>query len=147
MPKSVPRDLSFSTVNSQPVIMTPDALPLFADEDYLAAKRKKNKESKLRKPMEPLRGAGKGGRLGASATAPMMAHMFIKGDKDEDVSRPQATLLLMHSHEKLFSGTQRKRKRTRRGRKPKLSRRHYRCIGRGSISHLPPGMVRPGPGI
>lgn len=87
MPKSAPRDLSFSTATGVPVIMTPHALPMFADEDYTAEKRKRNRESKLRKPMEPVYGAGKNGRIGSSATQPMVAHLFRNGvPKDEDVS-------------------------------------------------------------
>jgi hypothetical protein len=70
--------------------MTPHALPMFRDEDYRQTKRKKEKERadpvKSHKPQEPLKGAGRGGRVGASATQHLVQHMFRNTMRDEDVS-------------------------------------------------------------
>ena len=66
--------------------MTPHALPMFKDEDYRQTKRQRDKQSMTRKPEEPLKGAGKGGRVGSSATQHLVQHMFKNTMRDEDVS-------------------------------------------------------------
>lgn len=80
------RDDVYVNPNLPPVIMTPHALPMFQDEDYRQTKRQKEKKSETRKPEEPLKGAGKGGRVGASATQHLVQHMFKNTMRDEDVS-------------------------------------------------------------
>lgn len=100
MPRQNPaRDDVYVNPNLPPVIMTPHALPMFKDEDYRQTKRQKEKKSETRKPEEPLKGAGKGGRVGASATQHLVQHMFKNTMRDEDVSgcvsvsRSELTLL------------------------------------------------------
>lgn len=80
------RDDVYTNPNLPPVIMTPHALPMFKDEDYRQTKRQRDKQSMTRKPEEPLKGAGKGGRVGSSATQHLVQHMFKNTMRDEDVS-------------------------------------------------------------
>ncbi|KAJ9101088.1 hypothetical protein QFC21_003306 [Naganishia friedmannii] len=93
MPRQKARDQVY-TSDLPPVIMTPHALPMFRDEDYRQTKRKKEKERadpvKSHKPQEPLKGAGRGGRVGASATQHLVQHMFRNTMRDED---PREALL------------------------------------------------------
>jgi hypothetical protein len=88
MPRTRPRDVSYTTADLQPVVFTPDALPMFADKKYGQSAHQRQKQAKKFKPTEPLTGAGRGGRIGASATASQMADMFASGDLIglEDVS-------------------------------------------------------------
>lgn len=56
-----------------------------------------------RKPEEPLKGAGKGGRVGSSATQHLVQHMFKNTMRDEDVSAsdgPGDCANIVRSHEK-----------------------------------------------
>lgn len=76
MPRSTPRDVAFTATDLNPVIYTPDALPMFADVKYGESLHQKQKRSKKFKPMEPMSGAGKGGRLGASATQGFVQTLF-----------------------------------------------------------------------
>jgi WD repeat-containing protein 70 len=79
MPKTTPREQVY-TSNLPPMIMTPHALPAFKDQDYHQTKRQQEKARmdpvKSHRPMEPVKGAGKGGRVGASATQHLVQHMF-----------------------------------------------------------------------
>ena len=76
MPRTTPRDVSFTAADLKPVIYTPDALPMYADKKYGESLHQKEKRSKKFKPMEPIVGAGRGGRLGASATQSMVQTLF-----------------------------------------------------------------------
>ncbi len=49
---------------------------MFADEKYGMSLHQKEKRSKKFKPMEPVRGVGKGGRVGQSAMTGMAQSMF-----------------------------------------------------------------------
>lgn len=95
MERTAPREISY-TVNSAPIIYTPHALPMFKDEDYRQSKRKKERERldpvKSHKPQEELKGAGKGGRIGASATQHVVQSMYRNTTRDEDVSAHFALL-------------------------------------------------------
>jgi hypothetical protein len=86
MPRTAPRDPSYSTADLKPVIYTPDALPMFADQGHRESLHQKDKRAKKLKPTEPMQGAGRGGRLGASATAGLVQDMFMKERLAEDVS-------------------------------------------------------------
>lgn len=87
MPKTAPRDMAFTSADLKPVIFTPDALPQFQDKKYGESQHQRDKRAKKMKPMEPVTGAGKGGRLGASATASFVQTLFPdKIDPREDVS-------------------------------------------------------------
>jgi hypothetical protein len=87
MPRTAPRDVSFSTADLKPVIYTPEALPMFADKKYGESQHQKEKRAKKFKPMEPVSGVGKGGRLGGSATAGFVQTLFSsEAQKNEDVS-------------------------------------------------------------
>ena len=79
--------MSFSSADINPVIYTPDALPMFADMKYGESLHQKEKRSKKMKPMEPVSGVGKGGRLGGSLTQGFVQTLFPdKIDPREDVS-------------------------------------------------------------
>ena len=88
--RTAPRDVSFTSADLKPVIFTPDALPMFADEKYGESLHQKEKRGKKMKPMEPMTGAGKGGRLGASATASTVQTVFKTRKGAED---PREALL------------------------------------------------------
>ncbi|OCF37033.1 transcription factor [Kwoniella heveanensis BCC8398] len=90
MPKTAPRDPSFSTSDLNPVIYTPDALPMFRDQGHRESLHQKEKKAKKFKPMEPMRGAGRGGRLGASETQGFVQTLFPETLKFED---PREALL------------------------------------------------------
>jgi hypothetical protein len=86
MPRTAPRDPSYSTADLKPVIFTPDALPAFADQGHRESLHQKDKRAKKLKPTEPIHGAGKGGRLGQSATQGLVQDIFMKERINEDVS-------------------------------------------------------------
>jgi hypothetical protein len=86
MPRTAPRDPSYSTADLKPVIFTPDALPMFADQGHRESLHQKDKRAKKLKPTEPIHGAGKGGRLGQSATQGLVQDIFMKERINEDVS-------------------------------------------------------------
>jgi hypothetical protein len=86
MPRTAPRDPSYSTADLKPVIFTPDALPQFADQGHRESLHQKDKRAKKLKPTEPIHGAGKGGRLGSSATQGLVQDIFMKERLMEDVS-------------------------------------------------------------
>ena len=88
MPRTAPRDPSYSTADLKPVIFTPDALPAFADQGHRESLHQKDKRAKKLKPTEPIHGAGKGGRLGQSATQGLVQDIFMKERINEDVSFP-----------------------------------------------------------
>ncbi|WWD20074.1 hypothetical protein CI109_104548 [Kwoniella shandongensis] len=90
MPRTAPRDPSFSSADIQPVIYTPDALPMFQDKKYGESLHQKEKKAKKMKPMEPMTGAGRGGRLGQSETQGFVQTLFPEVLKFED---PREALL------------------------------------------------------
>ncbi|KAL7424891.1 hypothetical protein Q5752_000577 [Cryptotrichosporon argae] len=91
MPRSAPRDMSFSSADLQPVIFTPDALPMFADKRHGLSLHQQEKRAKKFKPQEPVSGHGKGGRIGAAATVGMVQSLFPnRADANED---PREALL------------------------------------------------------
>lgn len=75
-------------------IITPDALPMYADESYYQSKQKQAKARKdpvlSRKPEEPVVGKGSGGRIGSSMQQALVQHMFRNTMVDED---PREALL------------------------------------------------------
>lgn len=87
MPRTAPRDVTFTTADLKPVIYTPDALPMYADEKYGESLHQREKRGKRMKPQEPVSGVGKGGRLGSSAMQGFVQTMFgERVDLKEDVS-------------------------------------------------------------
>lgn len=86
MPRTAPRDPSYSTADLKPVIYTPDALPMFADQGHRMSLHQKEKKAKMMRPTEPMTGAGRGGRLGASATQSLVQTLFTQEMLNEDVS-------------------------------------------------------------
>lgn len=76
-------------------IITPHALPMFQDDPRLmgrTGKRKRERERqdpvKTMKPLPPVTGPGKGGRVGASATQHMVQGLNFNRTRDEDVRPP-----------------------------------------------------------
>ncbi|KAK4687457.1 hypothetical protein P7C73_g2655, partial [Tremellales sp. Uapishka_1] len=96
MPKTAPRDISFSSASLKPVIYTPDALPMFADEKYGVSLHQKEKQSKRMKPMEPVAGVGKGGRVGASAQQSLVQTMF--GENGVNMNEDPREALLKYAN-------------------------------------------------
>lgn len=76
MPRSTPRETSYSVADLKPVIYNPDAMPMYADKHYGESLHQKEKRAKKMRPAEPLAGAGKGGRIGSSATQSMVQTLF-----------------------------------------------------------------------
>ena len=76
MPRTAPRDPSFSTLDLQPVIYNPDAQDAFNDGKYRESLHQREKRAKKMKPQEPVSGVGKGGRLGASEQQSLVRNMF-----------------------------------------------------------------------
>lgn len=124
MPRTTPRDVSYTTADLKTVVYTPDALPMFADVKYGQSLHQQEKRAKKFKPTAPLAGAGKGGRIGASATASLVQEIFASGNRIglEDVSSGiigvlcsdvigQAVADLVHSLAKRFSSTRPRRSR------------------------------------
>lgn len=78
-------------VPNQAAILTPEALPMFADPDALkgAKKRKRTAEEhavfKAYKPLPPLKGLGKGGRLGTSQNSHEVKALVRDTLREEDV--------------------------------------------------------------
>nr|ODN75711.1 transcription factor [Cryptococcus depauperatus CBS 7841] len=85
LPKTTARDPSFSTVDLKPVIFTPDALPMYQDQGYRESLHQKEKKAKKMRPMEPVYGAGRGGRLGASETQSLVHSLYPDTVGFEDV--------------------------------------------------------------
>lgn len=82
-------------------ILTPHALPMFKDDDRLMGKTGKRKREKERqdpvitqKPLPPIKGPGKGGRVGASATQHVVQNIVRDSTRDEDVRTLWLQLLL-----------------------------------------------------
>ncbi|KAG9101497.1 hypothetical protein FS749_006400 [Ceratobasidium sp. UAMH 11750] len=88
-PKKVTIEDVSSALRDAPII-TPHALPMFRDEENRGNQRRRDKDSKTRKPMPPVNGPGRGGRVGASATQHIVQHMFRDTSRDED---PREALL------------------------------------------------------
>lgn len=63
---------------------------MFADKKYGESLHQKEKRAKKMKPMEPISGVGKGGRLGASATQSMVQTLYPTEQRFED---PREALL------------------------------------------------------
>lgn len=90
---------SYSDSLLQPHIITPHALPMFRDDGDRITKRKREKDRddprKTRKPMPPITGPGRGGRVGASATQHVVQNLVRDSTRDEDVRyRPFLAWLL-----------------------------------------------------
>jgi hypothetical protein len=115
MPRTAPRDPSFSTADLKPVIYTPDALPMFADQGHRESLHQKDKRAKKLKPTEPIQGAGRGGRLGASATQGLVQDLFIKERLNEDVSDLPGVLLRSANYSAARGTAQVRRQEGRRG--------------------------------
>ncbi|KAG8906218.1 hypothetical protein FRB99_007364 [Tulasnella sp. 403] len=85
---------SFSSSLLQPHIITPHALPMFRDDAERPTKRKRDKDRddprKTKKPMPPISGPGRGGRVGASATQHVVQNLVRDSTRDED---PREALL------------------------------------------------------
>ncbi|OXG81705.1 transcription factor [Cryptococcus neoformans var. grubii Br795] len=96
LPKTAPRDPSFSTVDLKPVIYTPDALPMYQEQGHRESLHQKEKKAKKMKPMEPVSGVGRAGRLGASETQSFVHSMYPETLKFED---PREALLKYASKE------------------------------------------------
>ncbi|EKC97604.1 transcription factor [Trichosporon asahii var. asahii CBS 8904] len=75
MPRSGPRDLSFTTADLTPVVFTPDAHGGIQNA-YGQSLHQQQKAAKRFKPTEPVSGVGRGGRVGASATAGFVQDVF-----------------------------------------------------------------------
>lgn len=82
-------------------ILTPHALPMFQDDARLmgkTGKRKREKErqdpSKTMKPLPPMSGPGRGGRVGASATQHIVQGLVFNNTRDEDVRYCSILLVL-----------------------------------------------------
>lgn len=59
---------------------------MYADKGHRESLHQKEKRAKMMRPTEPMTGAGKGGRLGASATQSLVQTLFPKERLTEDVS-------------------------------------------------------------
>ena len=134
MPRTAPRDPSYSTADLKPVIFTPDALPAFADQGHRESLHQKDKRAKKLKPTEPIHGAGKGGRLGQSATQGLVQDIFMKERINEDVSLPLVEVKGGTKLMCLASGgvTQIRRQKGRRRKEGMIASFHY------SDMHIPP---------
>lgn len=82
-------------------ILTPHALPMFQDDPRLkgkTGKRKREKErqdpTKTMKPLPPMTGPGRGGRVGASATQHIVQGLVFNNTRDEDVRHLLALFFL-----------------------------------------------------
>jgi len=75
-------------------ILTPHALPMFRDDVERNNKRKRDKDRfdarKTKRPMPPVSGPGRGGRVGASATQHVVQSLVRDTTRDED---PREALL------------------------------------------------------
>ena len=80
-------------VPNQAAILTPEALPMFADPDALKGvkKRRRTVEEhavfKAMKPLPPVKGLGKGGRLGTSQNSHEVRALVRDTMREEDVRR------------------------------------------------------------
>ncbi|TYJ56312.1 hypothetical protein B9479_003003 [Cryptococcus floricola] len=90
MPKTAPRDPSYSSADLKPVIFTPDALPMYQDQGYRESLHQKEKRAKKMKPEEGVKGVGRGGRLGQSEQQSFVHSMYPETLKFED---PREALL------------------------------------------------------
>lgn len=87
MPRTGPRDMSFTTADLTPVVFTPDAHGSIKDQRWGESLHQKEKRAKKFKPTEPVSGVGRGGRVGASATAGFVQDVFKRRlEPTEDVS-------------------------------------------------------------
>lgn len=119
MPRSGPRDLSFTTADLTPVVFTPDAHGGIQNA-YGQSLHQQQKAAKRFKPTEPVSGVGRGGRVGASATAGFVQDVFKRRlEPTEDVSCMGMSGKLTDSPERHCSSTRARRRRRncrRRGR-------------------------------
>lgn len=132
MPRTAPRDPSYSTADLKPVIFTPDALPQFADQGHRESLHQKDKRAKKLKPTEPIHGAGKGGRLGQSATQGLVQDIFMKERLNEDVSDPLARMAMKLMYPASRSITEVRRQAGRRGEEGMIVMLYYIDM------HIPP---------
>ncbi|BEJ17357.1 hypothetical protein CspHIS471_0607580 [Cutaneotrichosporon sp. HIS471] len=91
MPRVKPRDVSYTTADLTPVVFAPDEHgQISADQRHGMSLHQMEKRAKRFKPTEPLSGVGKGGRIGASATAGFVQEIFASRGGLED---PREALL------------------------------------------------------
>jgi len=90
MPRSTPRDVTITSSDLKPVIYTPDALPMYADQTYRESLHQREKRAKKMRPQEPVSGIGRGGRVGASAMTGFVQTIFSDTLVKED---PREALL------------------------------------------------------
>lgn len=87
---------SYASSLLQPTIITPHALPMFRDDVDRPTKRKREKDRddprKTKKPMPPISGPGRGGRVGASATQHVVQSLVRDSTRDEDVRDSASSL-------------------------------------------------------
>lgn len=77
MPRTKARDVAYTTADLTPVVFTPDAHgQMTAEHKHGVSLHQLEKRAKRFKPAEPLRGVGKGGQIGASATAGFVKEIF-----------------------------------------------------------------------
>lgn len=104
-PRARPKDTYFSALDpSTRPIHAPHALPMFKDDPNAGRatnnKRQRERErhdsSKTMKPMPPMVGPGKGGRIGAAATQHVVQGLVRDNLRDED---PREALLRYASKE------------------------------------------------
>ncbi|KAK4046201.1 hypothetical protein OIO90_006622 [Microbotryomycetes sp. JL221] len=88
----------YASTSSQGPIIAPHSLPMFRDDDSstrpVGGKRKREKErhdpQKTMKPMPPVSGPGRGGRIGAAATQHVVQGLVRNNMRDQD---PREALL------------------------------------------------------
>lgn len=87
-----PRSTAADETTLPGTILTPHALPMFQDDPRLTGKTGKRRREKERqdpvktmKPLPPISGPGRGGRVGASATQHMVQGLNFNNTRDEDV--------------------------------------------------------------
>lgn len=95
-----PRSTAADEVGLNGTILTPHALPMFQDDPRLMGKTGKRKREKERqdpvktmKPLPPMSGPGRGGRVGASATQHIVQGLVFNNTRDEDVGRLRISLV------------------------------------------------------
>ena len=86
-----PREEDSTALPDPSAIVTPNALPMFRDDTVMgrSTKRKRERERndpvKTQKPLPPVKGPGRGGRVGASATQHVVQGLVHDTLRDEDV--------------------------------------------------------------
>lgn len=133
MPRTKARDVSYTTADLTPVIYTPDAGGLGGPRLGMSAHQREKRAKKF-KPTEPVHGIGRGGRIGASATAGFVAEMFASGARVglEDVSGETVpswvVLTPCHSPARRCSSMPPRRRRSGRSTWPRRASRCMRVV-------------------